>query len=160
MVGWHYWLDGHEFGQAPGVGDRQGSLACCRRWGHKELDMTERLNWGLTVMLYNEMSAPVEKFWWLKHGTWTIIPSLLFLADIADWQQYSFAKKLDLSSEFFSTQPSKAVTLKQLTITSSKNYLTSPLQHLVNEPTNSTYYTILQLFASLLVLQWQNRLIS
>ena len=56
-------------------------------------------------------------------------------------------------SEFFSTQPSKAVTLKQLTITSSKNYLTSPLQHLVNEPTNSTYYTILQLFASLLVLQ-------
>ena len=37
-------LDGHEFEQAPGVGDGQGSLECCSLWGHKELDMTERLN--------------------------------------------------------------------------------------------------------------------
>ena len=29
MVGWHHWLDGHEFGQAPRVGDAQGSLECC-----------------------------------------------------------------------------------------------------------------------------------
>ena len=29
MVGWHHRLDGHEFEQAPGVGDGQGSLACC-----------------------------------------------------------------------------------------------------------------------------------
>ena len=29
MVGWHHWLDGHEFKQAPGVGDRKGSLVCC-----------------------------------------------------------------------------------------------------------------------------------
>ena len=39
------WLDGHEFEQAPGVGDGQGSLACCSPWGGKELDMTEWLNW-------------------------------------------------------------------------------------------------------------------
>ena len=45
MVGWHRWLDGHEFEQAPGVGDGQGGLACCSPWDHKELDMTERLNW-------------------------------------------------------------------------------------------------------------------
>ena len=45
MVGWHHQLDGHEFGQAPGIGDRQGSLACCSPWGRKELDTTERLNW-------------------------------------------------------------------------------------------------------------------
>ena len=45
MVGWHHQLDGHEFEQAPGVGDGQGSLACCSSWGHKELDMTEWLNW-------------------------------------------------------------------------------------------------------------------
>ena len=44
MVGWHHRLDGHEFEQVPGVGDGQGSLACCSPWGHKELDMTERLN--------------------------------------------------------------------------------------------------------------------
>ena len=45
MVGWHHQLDGHEFGQALGVGDGQGSLACCSPWGHKESDMTELLNW-------------------------------------------------------------------------------------------------------------------
>ena len=44
MVGLHHQLDGHEFEQAPGVGDRQASLACCSPWGHKELDMTAGLN--------------------------------------------------------------------------------------------------------------------
>ena len=44
MVGWHHRLGGHEFEQAPGVGDGQGSLACCSPWGHKESDMAERLN--------------------------------------------------------------------------------------------------------------------
>ena len=43
-VGWHHRLVGHEFEQAPGVGDGQGSLACCSPWAHKELDTTERLN--------------------------------------------------------------------------------------------------------------------
>ena len=33
MVGWHHWLDGHEFEQALGVGDGQGSLVCCGSWG-------------------------------------------------------------------------------------------------------------------------------
>jgi len=41
---WHHRLDGHEFEQALGVGDRQGSLACCSPWGRKESDTTERLN--------------------------------------------------------------------------------------------------------------------
>ena len=44
MVSWHHRLDGHEFEQAPGVGDGQGSLAGCSPWDHKELDTTERLN--------------------------------------------------------------------------------------------------------------------
>ena len=44
MVGWHYQLNGHEFELTLGVGDGQGSLECCGPWGHKELDMTERLN--------------------------------------------------------------------------------------------------------------------
>ena len=42
MVGWHHWFDGHEFEQALGVGNGQGSLACYTPWGWKELDMTER----------------------------------------------------------------------------------------------------------------------
>ena len=45
MVGWHHWLYGHEFVQALGVGDGQGSLACCSPWGRKELNVTEWLNW-------------------------------------------------------------------------------------------------------------------
>ena len=44
MVRWHHQLDKHEFEQAPGVGDGQGSLACCSSWGHKESATTERLN--------------------------------------------------------------------------------------------------------------------
>ena len=55
MVGWHlnwvHWLNGHEFKHAPGVGDGQGSLACCSPWGHKELDTTEQLNWTELLLL-------------------------------------------------------------------------------------------------------------
>jgi len=48
MAGWHHWLDGRESEWIPGVGDGQGGLACCDSWGHKELDITERLNWTET----------------------------------------------------------------------------------------------------------------
>ena len=48
MVGRYHWLDGYELQQAPGVGDGQGSLACCSPWGHKESDTTEWLNWDWT----------------------------------------------------------------------------------------------------------------
>ena len=41
MVGWYHQLNGHEFEQAPGVGDGQGGLACCSPWGRKESDTTE-----------------------------------------------------------------------------------------------------------------------
>ena len=42
-AGFHHWLDGHEFKQAPGAGDGQGSLACYSPWGHQESDTTEQL---------------------------------------------------------------------------------------------------------------------
>ena len=45
MIGWHHQLSGLKFEQGLGVGDGQGGLACCSPWGHKELDMTEWLNW-------------------------------------------------------------------------------------------------------------------
>ena len=44
MVRWHHRLNGHEFEQAPGDGEGQGSLACCSPWDRKELDTTEGLN--------------------------------------------------------------------------------------------------------------------
>ena len=51
MGGWHRWLDGQEFGWTPGVGDRQGGLACCDSWGSKESDTTEQLNWTDSVSM-------------------------------------------------------------------------------------------------------------
>ena len=45
MAGWHHRHYGDEFDWTLGVGDGQGGLACCDSWGHKESDMTERLNW-------------------------------------------------------------------------------------------------------------------
>ena len=54
MVGWHHWLDGHEFNQALGVGDGQGGLACCNSWGRKESDTTEQLTWTELNVTYSE----------------------------------------------------------------------------------------------------------
>ena len=45
MVGWHHWLNRHEFESTLGVGDGQEGLVCCIPWGLKELDTTEWLNW-------------------------------------------------------------------------------------------------------------------
>ena len=55
MAGWHYWLNAHEFGWTPGVGDGQGGLVCCDSWGHKELDMTKRLNWTEVLLWSSQM---------------------------------------------------------------------------------------------------------
>ena len=44
MVGWHHQLGGHEFEQALGDSERQGSLACCSPWSCKASDTTEQLN--------------------------------------------------------------------------------------------------------------------
>ena len=55
-VGWHHPLDGHELEQVPRVGDGQGGLACCSRWGCKESDMTERLNWTDSRAMWTKTS--------------------------------------------------------------------------------------------------------
>ena len=62
MAGWHHWLDAHEFGWTPGVGDGQGGLVCCDSWGHKESDMTERLNW--TELFPNSFTYAVFQIKW------------------------------------------------------------------------------------------------
>ena len=55
VVVWYHWLNGHELEQALGVGDEQGSLACCSPRGLKELDMTEWQN--LTVVIADNFSS-------------------------------------------------------------------------------------------------------
>ena len=49
-------LNGHEFKQAPGDDDGQGSLACCKQWCHKESDMTEQLNNNNTCLTLSHFS--------------------------------------------------------------------------------------------------------
>ena len=51
MVAWHRRLNRHESEQALGDGEGQGSLAGCSPWGHKELNMTERLNNMLILII-------------------------------------------------------------------------------------------------------------
>ena len=62
MVGWYHRLNGHEFEQAPGVGDGQGSLVCCSPWGRKESDTTQWLNW-------TTLTKQRIKFTWPSHMT-------------------------------------------------------------------------------------------
>ena len=50
IVEWHHWLNGHEFEQALGVGDGQGSLVCCSPWDHKGSDTTEWLDDNSSVL--------------------------------------------------------------------------------------------------------------
>ena len=66
MVGWHHWLYGHEFEQAPGVGDGQGSLECCSPWSRKELDMTEQLNWTELNWVPFEIFFPQKPIMWIN----------------------------------------------------------------------------------------------
>ena len=64
MVGWHHRLNGHEFEQALGDGEGQGSLACCSPWGCKESDMTEQL----TNNKKNYSLEPILKIPFLLHN--------------------------------------------------------------------------------------------
>ena len=57
MVGWHHWLNGHEFEWALGVGECQGSLACCSPWDRKESDTTG--DWTEWEILPYRMAS-----WW------------------------------------------------------------------------------------------------
>ena len=71
IVGWHHWLNGHEFEHAPGVGDRQGSLASCRPQSPNESNRAQWLNRTLSVLnerwqILNRhhIYIPLDKFQW------------------------------------------------------------------------------------------------
>ena len=74
MVGWHLQLNGHEFEQASGDGEGQGSLACCSLWGRKESDTTE---WTITRII---------QFLGWKAGWWVVPPRLFMMGQLGkDW---------------------------------------------------------------------------
>ena len=70
---WNHWVNGYEFEQAPGVGDGQGSLACCSPWGWKKSDMTEWLNW-------TDASVKVGVMWEISTNLFIFILFIYFLA--------------------------------------------------------------------------------
>ena len=61
MVGWYHQLYAHEFEQALGVGDGQGSLVCC-----KKLDMTQQLNSNSKNMVNKEPGHTVWEIWYVR----------------------------------------------------------------------------------------------
>ena len=78
MVGWHHRLNGHEFEQALGVGDRQGSLACCNPWSHRV-----RHNWAtelktdlFDLLAVQGTSGVFSSTTVWKHRFFGILPSL------------------------------------------------------------------------------------
>ena len=81
MAGWYYQLDGFEFEWTLGVGDVQGGLACSNSWGHKESNMTERLNWtelnqiqGISKLYSKHGNVFLQNF----PNFWTCFLSLIF----------------------------------------------------------------------------------
>ena len=88
IVGWQHLLNGHEFDQAPGDGEGQGSLACCSLWGHKESDTAEQLNWNewlvrlLPVLSPSTLHTSSPGFLPLLHFT----GSLLLLLTLDLWE--------------------------------------------------------------------------
>ena len=70
MVGWHHWLNGHEFEQAPGDGEGQGSLVCCSPWRRKELNTTEWLKTSKITQL-SECKVPNWKWGGLIPLAWS-----------------------------------------------------------------------------------------
>ena len=114
MVGWHHRLYRHEFEWTPGVGDGQGGLVCCSSWGHKESDMTERLNWTeLTLFfscsLWNSLSLAVLIMICLGLGL-SVLSYTLVSVSIPRFRKFSATKSSNTLLTAF-VLPSPSVTL-------------------------------------------------
>ena len=115
MLGWHHHLDGHEFEQAPRVGDGQGSLACCSPWGCKWPYMTElltELNW----MNKKEINKQTKRIYWTVISTVNKINSALRSVQVVSSVQ-------SLSCVWLFETLWSAAHQASLSITNSRNFL-------------------------------------
>ena len=92
MVGWHHRLSGHEFGQAAGDGEGQGSRVCCSPWGHKESDMTERLNNNI---------RRTQCTLWKKHSKSSVVAFLKFTDSEDQRDQWQLFNKLSMTKVIY-----------------------------------------------------------
>ena len=108
MIGWHHWLNEHEFEQVLGDDEVQGSLVCCTPWGCKESDMTEWLNsnnfFNLTCLLQETLAAQetvvrdigscapwgVKSSWLKHHFVWITCPHTCAMTLHSDWPLICF----------------------------------------------------------------------
>ena len=133
MVGWHHWLNGYEFEQAPGVSDRQGSLVCCSPRGRKESDTTEQLHfhflsfpmsqyftsvrlpwyWSISISTFNEYSGLISFRidWFDLLGVQGTLNSLLQYHSSKAWILWCSAFfMVQLSHPYMTTRKTIAIT--------------------------------------------------
>ena len=91
MVRWHHWLNGHEFEQAPGDGEGQGSLACCSPWGHKESDTSEWLHNNNNWEKYKPQGTTLKQVWYFL-GFLYIVESHVQLGTIEKTRLFTCSK--------------------------------------------------------------------
>ena len=82
MAGWHHWLNGRESEWTLGVGNGQGGLVCCNSWGHKELDMTEQMNWTELKWLSRNSLVFFGRFL----PIWTNLVAIIFGSPLSTWR--------------------------------------------------------------------------
>ena len=101
IVGWHHWLNGHEFEQAPGVGDGQGSLVCCSPWVTKSWtwlsDWTEgyniqhgKCNYHWCMLKRKGKSLPCV---WVFVAQWTYTVHGILQARTLEWVAIPFSRR-------------------------------------------------------------------
>ena len=125
MAGWHHRLDGHESGWTLGVCDRQGGLACCNSWGHKELATTERLIWTELNSLAAYFHLTVCWFVWLE-ASWSTTKNIYihkinassthqFLPLFLNLSVYNYKMEIILStSQYYSEDNTETRTLEPI----------------------------------------------
>ena len=94
MVGWHHWLNGHEFEQTLVDSEGQGSLACCGPWDCIESDRLS--NWTATIVRWGFI---VPSYRWETWGPWTI-SILSSLCSVRWWihSQSLWSQSLELAN--------------------------------------------------------------
>ena len=109
MIGWHCWLKGHEFEQAPGDGEGQGSLVYFSQWSHKELHTTLQVNNNKQIM-WSNLNSHWCHFWAREHSwilmvsaqwqyLWTSVAVVLFLWKFPDLKNLHSNKESEASNK-------------------------------------------------------------
>ena len=83
MVGWHHWVNGHEFEWTPGAGDGQGGLVGCSPWGDRVgHDWATKLNWTENTLLYSMILG--KKYFWRSNSFVSLMMAMI-VSMVVQW---------------------------------------------------------------------------